>query len=404
MKPIRGTKDLVGYEYVLYSNLIDKFHTHMLSYGFSGIEPSILESKDLYSVTVGSTSDIVLKEMFIVDSMSSICETEKFNLDTVLRPEGTISCLRALINSGKIQERNLKVFYSGPMFRYNRPQRGRLRQFTQLGCEVLNEDNFLVDAEVIECLWSFLKSIKIDCQIHINSIGTTHSLDRYRPEITKFFEANIDHLSAQNKTRLSSNPLRVLDQLTEEEKNNLPPIPNIINFLSKDERLRFENLCSTLNYLNIPFTIDPYLVRGLDYYQNTVFEIMRDGQSICGGGCYRIIRFDIKRDIIGLGWAIGLERIADLATLSLQENDLHLIAAIDGPYGLKVSRILREHQKRTQIIFGDIQDCLRRAQFLNPAYVLFCGRDEECSNTVKIKDWQNRNEIILNLDEIPGFF
>ncbi len=393
--PISGTKDFIGDKYSKFISIIQFFIKTMELHGFNGIEFPILESAKLYMDTLGSTSDVVSKEMFY-----AICLNEK-NYDTVLRPEGTMSCIRALINAGKIQEKS-GFYYAGHMFRHNRPQKHRGRQFYQLGCEIFNKNSIFTDFELISSIFLFLKKLNINATVYLNLIPNQNDLLIYKNMLCEYFETNKHCLSPENQSKI--NPLRILDKLSKQEKCLLHDIPSSINFTSKQDRGDFDTLCQLLDAKSINYNIDHSLVRGLDYYQGTVFEIQVDDLVIAGGGRYFVSgkRFGINADISGCGYSIGLERIFDLAHV-VNNNTLIIVGGIDQLYGLHVSEILRSLNKRTLFVFGNMSYILKTCFSAKPSYLIIAGQDECINHTVKIKNWATKEENIVNLCALANF-
>lgn len=403
MKSIRGTADLLGRKYQTHATLRSTFEQHMISYGFEGIEPALLEHASLYHDTAGGTSDIVSKEMFVVNSLSSILEGHSHDFDTVLRPEGTVSCIRAIIAAGRIDDAILRLYYSSAMFRYNRPQHGRLRQFTQMGCELLNQNDPYVDAEVLQCLVSLFDKLRVPFKLHINTVGSGESRVVYRQKLYDFFKSKEHVLSEQNRRRLDVNVMRVLDQLSSDEKELLADgFPSILDLLSAPERDRFEKLCNTLINLGISFVLDNYLVRGLDYYKDTVFELIHQNHAIAAGGCYT---FDKKKfgirsggETYGIGWAIGLERIEGLATVVEPKVTLSVIYAVDPIYALEVLRITTAHNHRSILLRGDMKSCIKRAASINAEYIIICHESGAKDKTVKLRS--KNSESIVTIEQL----
>ena len=476
---IRGTKDLFGRRYLIYKQISELFEQRMTNYGFDRLIMPVLEQIDLYN-NVGNTSDIVSKEMFIVNPRSAPSDLpygvvnprsapsdlsphtvplsglhpsvsphtvplsglhpsvpygvvnagsadvdlshEIEALDShvlenkdnkseeesriVLRPEGTMSCVRHLINTGQINKNDVRLFYNEKMFRYNRPQKGREREFIHLGCEVFKSDSVHTEAEIISCLYFFMKSLNIDdFKLCINTTGSRASLANYVSVLQNFFEQKSDLLSEANKIRLNNkNILRLLDQLNEEEKKALSEgFPSLLDHITQEERERFSLLCSILKNLGVEFVVDQFIIRGLDYYEGCIFELVAPEYSIAGGGRYRIDKDKLKleEDIIGFGWAIGYERMSEYVSLEPKKEPLYLIFALGNPsFALEVASLLRiKLNKKTKLAFGSMKKCISRATALDPDYVVFCGENEEQQRVLNLKNWRSGEKSILSLDE-----
>ncbi|QEK39101.1 histidine--tRNA ligase [Candidatus Nesciobacter abundans] len=465
---VRGTKDWVQ-NYKKYREIINVFEAHTKTHGFDQINPSILENASLFSRSVGEDSDIMNKEMFYVISK------ESNSMDTVLRPEFTTSVIRALLESNSIQ--NKKVSYYGPVFRHNRPQKGRLREFTQLGCEVL-EDSPYVDADVILCAYKIVKDLDINISIKINTLGSKETLNTYIKEIESLFYklkhedctdfVNLKENSASKNTKdfeegprkseklteiinkIKSfdikNPIRILDKMSSKEKVLLN-IPKISDFLDKESLDRFSKVCIALKEMKVPFEVDPYLVRGLDYYKHTVFEFEDEseslGKSILGGGCYQgLVKSLGGPDINGVGWSFGLERMALLINTDKlsEENIIAVIPinktskaekeiSIEGEnlekskqnnpeeseaekehilnniYVMKVAEKIRKNINKNSdiklILFHDEwKKSMKKLSKINPSMIVFCGKEERNEMKITIKNCSTKEQKNISYDDI----
>lgn len=385
---VKGTIDWVE-NYNLRKHVIEKFVRVMHLCGFDMIEPSILERYEFFVRTVGASSDIINKEMFFAVSQ------EKQDLDIVLRPEFTTSVVRALIESGRIHDR--RVSYFGKTFRHNRPQKGRYREFTQLGCEVF-DDNPYTDVDVIYSAVRFLKELGLNIQIKLNSLGSFSAISKYNEVLGKYLCANaIPHDE--------SNPMRILDKMSEKDKENYD-IPKIRDCMDVSDLNRFDLVCAGLNKLNIDFKLDDYLVRGLDYYNHTIFEIENKdlNMAVLGGGAYSgLVKKMGGPDISGIGWSFGLERLL-LMDIEYEQNDnkIAVVSIEERDYALEIANLLRERHK-VFILFDDFKKSLKKLGKLNPACIVFCGSEEKGANSVKIKNCLTGEQITLTRDEIMGY-
>lgn len=392
-KPVRGTRDLMDCK--IYSEIHNIFRKHMQLYAFDEIQFPILEHKDFY-ISAGHDTDLVKKEMFTVSSSSK----ENNDSDMVLRGEGTISCIRAAINSGIANQRK-KLFYMGPMFRYNRPQKNRLREFTQLGCEYLNANHIIYECEIIQCLVEFLGKLGISPIVHVNTLCSKKTLNIYKEKVYKFLVDNQDKLLDQSRNNLHHNVLRLIDKLTPEEKNRLDSMPHIIDCASINEQNDFNNLISFMRANNIKHRHDPFLVRGLDYYTTTIFELFSfcNNNAIAGGGRYSTIY-----NVNGIGWGIGLDRILDEAKITLNKPDLYVVFALNRDYALRIAGILRKHEYTTEIIIGkDFVDCIKRSQILNPKFIIICDDEDARKQEIRIRNWHTKKESVLSTDQINRY-
>lgn len=375
---ISGVKDFYGAEFEKRAAILEIFWQHMTKHGYQGIETPILSRFDLYVKAAGETSDMVSKELYFATN------THSDDRSIVLRPEGTSSVISAAIGAGKAQEANFKVCYAGPMFRHNRPQRGRYRQHTQLGAEILNPSRIaLIDN--IMCLLTLLKSLQIDYALHLNILP--QNIAPYVQAVTSFFEANIDLLNAANRTTLAKNPLRLVDQLSQDSR--FPDIPKPADFATDTERKDFEALMEVLESSQAPFYLNPKLVRGLDYYSGPVFECVVDGMAIAGGGAYSIRH--LKPNISGAGWGIGLERVLDIAHVKLGSKTVFVVTSLhEDRYALEVAQALRA-SRRVAIICEELHRGTSMASKCATAgdrvYLVCVGDQEQKTGSVSVKEW-----------------
>jgi histidyl-tRNA synthetase len=280
---------------------------HFLRSGVEEIRTPLLEVTDLFARGIGEATDVVGKEMYsFLDRGDRSC---------TLRPEGTASVVRAAVQHGSLSHGAQKLWYSGPMFRYERPQAGRQRQFHQIGVEFLGVSSARSDVEVIALAWDLLGDLGVSgLELQINSLGTLEDRQKYRQQLVNWLESRVDQLDADSKQRLTTNPLRIFDSKNSTTQALLSEAPALLDSLSEGSSQRFEAVQRFLSQLNIPFQPNPRLVRGLDYYGHTAFEITSDQlgaqATICGGG-----RYDGLVQQLGgpptpaIGWAMGMERL-----------------------------------------------------------------------------------------------
>ncbi|MBU6426528.1 MAG: histidine--tRNA ligase, partial [Rhodospirillales bacterium] len=281
-------------------------------YGFSEWQTPIFEDTRVFSRTLGETSDVETKEMYTFEDRGGDSIT--------LRPEGTAGVCRAFITGGLTQTLPQKVFYAGPMFRYERPQKGRYRQFHQIGVELLGPASPLADAEVISAGWRILNELGIakDVELHINTLGDAQSRTAYRAALVDYLSKYESDLSADSRIRLQKNPLRVLDSKAPEDQNIIQSAPKLYLSLTKEALSFYETLKETLQYrFNIPFKENPYIVRGLDYYNHTAFEFVTNalgaqGTVMAGGRYDGLVEQMGGPNVPGIGWGAGIERLSML--------------------------------------------------------------------------------------------
>ena len=308
----KGTKDIYGNDQKIYSLIFNSFESLAKSYNFQKITTPIFESLSLFKDTSGETSDIVVKELYSFKDLS--------NRELALRPEGTAPVARAMVENKLLMDKKFnKLFYIGPMFRYEKPQKGRMRQFYQIGAELVGDNHIYSTIEIIKLAEQFLTALKInDWTLKINNIGTKEERIAFTKELSSYFSKNQKELSNLSISRIDSNPLRILDDKIDSKKAVVLNAPKINDFLSKESRKSFEELLSLLKSFGIKYEVDPVLVRGLDYYTNVVFEFESDSKSlgtkstIIGGGCYDNLIQNSGQDIVGVGFGVGVERLFEI--------------------------------------------------------------------------------------------
>jgi len=321
LQSLRGMVDLLPERTPLWQHLEATAREHFRRAAIAEIRTPLLEATELFARGIGEATDVVGKEMYsFLDRGERSC---------TLRPEGTASVVRAAIQHGLLTQGSQRLWYGGPMFRYERPQAGRQRQFHQIGLELLGVADATSDAEAIAIAWDLLADLGVGgLQLEINSLGTPEDRQRYRAELVSWLEAHHDQLDPDSQKRISTNPLRVLDSKNQGTQALLAGAPTLVDALAGESHERFARVRQALESLGIPFVLNPRLVRGLDYYGHTAFEITSNQlgaqATVCGGG-----RYDGLVEQLGgpptaaVGWAIGLERLV----LLLSQGE----AAVAGP-------------------------------------------------------------------------
>ncbi|MGV3174828.1 histidine--tRNA ligase [Aerococcus suis] len=310
----KGTVDILPGQVETWQYIEQTARDILHRYRFFEIRTPLFESYDLFSRGVGETTDVVTKEMYDFH--------DKGDRHIALKPEGTAPIVRAYVENklfGPEHVKPYKVYYMGSMFRYERPQSGRQRQFNQLGVEVFGGESAETDVETIALAIDILNALKVsDFKLVINSLGTPETRKEYRDKLVAYLEPYFDELSEDSKSRLYQNPLRVLDSKDTRDIEIVADAPSILDSLSEESQKRFEDVQQLLTALDIPFEIDSNMVRGLDYYQETIFEIMTNEETygtettICGGGNYNGLVAELsdgKQQVPGFGFAIGMERL-----------------------------------------------------------------------------------------------
>jgi histidyl-tRNA synthetase len=280
---------------------------HFRRSGFGEIRTPLLETTDLFCRGIGEGTDVVGKEMYSF--------TDRGERACTLRPEGTASVVRAALQHGLLSQGAQKLWYAGPMFRYERPQAGRQRQFHQIGVEWLGAESARSDVEVIALAWDLLAQLGVGgLELEINSLGTPDDRQAYRAALVAWLEQRLDQLDDDSRARLTTNPLRILDSKNKDTQALLEQAPTLADALSPESRQRFDAVQQGLTALGIPFRLNPRLVRGLDYYGHTAFEITSDQlgaqATVCGGGRYDGLIFQLGgAPTPAIGWALGMERL-----------------------------------------------------------------------------------------------
>ena len=311
LRPPRGTHDLMGEDLRRHAAVIETARELAGRYGFAGIATPVFEHLEVFARTLGDTSDVVTKEMYVFEDRGgdALC----------LRPENTAAVARAVITGGLTQDLPLKLFYAGPMFRYERPQKGRLRQFHQIGVELMGPAEPMADVEVIALGAHLLDALGLADRVtvEINTLGDLESRSAYREALVAYLGQHRDALSAESRERLVRNPLRILDSKDAGDRALLDGAPRLEEHLNEASRDFFAAVCDGLDRLGCAFRLSPRLVRGLDYYTHTAFEFTTtalgaQGAVLAGGRYDGLVRTMGGPDIPGVGWAAGIERLAML--------------------------------------------------------------------------------------------
>ncbi len=307
LQSLRGMVDLLP-EALQRWQVVESFaREHFRRSGFGEIRTPLLETTDLFCRGIGEGTDVVGKEMYSF--------TDRGDRACTLRPEGTASVVRAALQHGLLSQGAQKLWYAGPMFRYERPQAGRQRQFHQIGVEWLGAESARSDVEVIALAWDLLASLGVGgLELELNSLGSAEDRQAYRSALVAWLEQRLDQLDEDSRARLSSNPLRILDSKNKDTQALLEQAPTLADALSPESRLRFEVVQQGLTDLGIPYRLNPRLVRGLDYYSHTAFEITSDQlgaqATVCGGGRYDGLIAQLGGSATpAIGWALGMERL-----------------------------------------------------------------------------------------------
>ena len=322
MNKPKGTRDIYGRRQTIRTSVKETLRSVAALYNFKEIETPIFERKEVFVKSVGESSDIVSKEMYEFK--------DKKGRSMVLRPEGTAGTIRAVVeNKLFVNEETSKLFYMGPMFRYENPQKGRQRQFTQFGVEMISDRDPYADAEVILMGDLILKAFGLKNELLINSLGDKETRQKYSKVLKEYFTEHKSELSEESIRRIETNPMRIFDDKIDSKKDVVINAPKISEFYSEDSRVYFETLIGFLKELDIDFTIDHTLVRGLDYYTDTAFEFVSKSDvagsqsTLIGGGRYSgLIKSFGGPDKSGVGFGLGIERIVNDLEVTITDEEL----------------------------------------------------------------------------------
>ena len=375
----RGTSDLLPQDMAGHRHVINTAKTISLSFGFEEMATPIFEFTEVFARPLGETSDVVSKETYSF--------TDRGGEALTLRPEGTAGVVRALISAGLTQTLPQKFFYAGPMFRYERPQKGRMRQFHQIGVELLGVAGAVGDAEVITMGHMILSRLGVadKCILNINTLGDTESRLAYRQALVEYLSAFRGQLSEDSQRRLDLNPLRILDSKDEGDIALLVDAPRLDHYLNADSKAHFDAVRGYLDAAEIPAIINPRLVRGLDYYGHTTFEFITDalgaqGTVMAGGRYDGLAAMLGGGDVSGVGWAAGIERLAMLADVPPQQAvNVMMIGMSDDHmarlFPLAVS--LRQQGLRVETGYAPhLGKQMKRADRIEAGHVVILGDDE----------------------------
>ena len=408
IKAVRGTKDIIGEEakkYIYISNVAQKMFEN---YGYNFVKTPIFEETELFKRGIGEATDVVEKEMYTFK--------DRGDRSITLRPENTASLVRCYLeNAIYAKEEISRFYYNGSMFRYERPQAGRQREFNQIGLEVFGEKSPKVDAEVIAIGYKFLEKLGIsDLEVKINSVGSKESRTIYREKLIEHFSKHLDDMCDDCKDRINRNPLRLLDCKVDKDKDFYKSAPNIIDFLFEDERKHYEDVKKYLDVFGIKYTEDPTLVRGLDYYSSTVFEIVTNKLgsqgTVLGGGRYDNLLKELgDKDIPAVGFATGVERIMMLLGENYPKNNPDVYIAWLGENtsetALKIAESLRDNDIKVYIDYSEkgMKSHMKKADKLSVRYCIILGEDELNKGIVLLKDFSTREQKEVKIEEILNY-
>jgi histidyl-tRNA synthetase len=402
---VRGFKDILPGETGKWQYVEEKAREIFKDFGLSEIKVPILEKTDLFRRGIGETTDIVEKEMYTFQDRGDEYLT--------LRPEATASVIRAYLqHSMHAADPVAKLFTIGPMFRRERPQKGRFRQFHQINVELIGLDDPRMDAELILMLICFLKSIRLsDLKLEINSLGCSKCRPSFRKEILSFLQDKKDNLCEDCLRRLDTNPLRIFDCKVESCRELISDAPQLLDYICPECQDHFEKVKEYLKVFDIPFEINTKMVRGLDYYTRTAFEVTTESpgaqNAIAGGGRYdRLIKELGGPDIPGTGFAIGLERLISMLPMKNEDFVTHphiFIAALGDEaqgFAYTLCNHLRMHGIRTEMDYSNksLKSQMRRSNKLSSHYTLILGEKEIEEKKAELRNMKKGTQETINLD------
>ena len=417
---IKGTKDFFGDKSIKLSYIEKVTKEVAIQYGYGEIVTPIFENTEVFVKNVGEDSDVVNKEMYTFK--------DKSDRSITLRPEGTAAVARSFIEN-KMYATSLpltKLFYFGPMFRYEQPQAGRYREFRQFGVEVYGTGSPLLDCDVIISAYAIFTKLGIkNIKLKINSIGNMDSRKLYSEALKKYFSQFVDKMCKDCQRRINTNPMRILDckgdkHLIVDGVNIMENAPKINEYLTDESKQYFNEVISILDNFDIPFEVDYNLVRGLDYYTDTVFEFIIEsddelnGLALGGGGRYAdMIKSMVNIDVPGIGYAMGVDRLILVMESQNLFNDIEpkidaVIMGLDPESKIAGLKLAKELRKEGLIVEMDYKNTSMKPQFklcdkLNPKYIVIIGESERESGNYTIKDTINKSQDIINVNEIANY-
>ena len=411
IRNIKGTKDILPIESDRWRKLENVIHDTMKNWGYGEIRTPVFEQTGLFERSVGKDSDIVSKQMYTFMDQSKMSLT--------LRPELTAPTMRAYIQHNMERDGAMtKIYYMDTLFRQERPQAGRLRQFSQFGAEAIGSPNPEQDAEVISLLCNLLDKLNVEkYEVVINSIGSASSKESYRTALVNYLTPFKNDLSNTSKERLVKNPLRILDTKDEKEISILHDAPDIMDFLNSEDLKHFEALKKFLSQLGVDYKRDKRLVRGLDYYTKTTFEILNNSlgaqNALCGGGRYdKLIERLGGKSTPAVGFAVGIERILlAMSQQNEQKNNkpsIYIVCASNDSRD-SVINLTDEFRKsglstNFDTLRRSVKAQLREANRLSSTHAIFLGDEELSEGSVKIKDLDSGEQVSIAMKDILSYF
>jgi histidyl-tRNA synthetase len=400
IQAVRGMNDILPVHSAAWQYLEDTLRREIHAYGYREIRLPLLEKTELFKRSIGEVTDIVEKEMYTFEDRNGDSLT--------LRPEGTAGCVRACVEHGLLHNQVQRLWYAGPMFRHERPQQGRFRQFHQFGVEAFGMEGPDIDAEIIFMTARMWKALGLEgVTLQLNSLGTAASRAAYRESLVEYFQGCLEELDDDSRRRLEGNPLRILDSKNPQMRPLIDAAPRLPDYLDEASRRHFEALRALLDDGGVPYQVNPRLVRGLDYYGRTVFEWVTDRLgaqgTICAGGRYDgLVEYLGGRPTPAVGFALGLERLLALMEaegVALPDSSPHAYLVLSGERGVRRGMVfagelraaLRDLRLQTNCGGGSFKSQFRRADKSGAGIALVIGDDEAERGQVTVKPLRGDN-------------
>lgn len=411
-KSIRGTRDILPEEVNKWQYLEKVAREIFQKYGYEEVRTPIFEVTELFQRSIGEDTDIVTKEMYTF--------LDKKGRNLTLRPEGTAGIIRAVIENNLYRQKRItRLYYLGPMYRYERPQKGRQREFYQIGAELIGPDNPASDIEIVALVWEFFDVLGLkNLVLYLNSVGCPRCRAGYRESLKDYFKNKIKMMCPDCQRRYSLNPMRILDCKEEEDRIYINKSPKISDYLCQDCQEQFEKVKEYLRFLKIDYSLDPYMVRGLDYYTKAAFEIKYEGlgaqDTLAAGGRYdRLVRDLGGPDLPAVGFALGVERVLEvlerekISLPSGAQTDVYV--ATLGEEALKESiRLIRELRHENLKVLNDfnpgsLKAQLRQADKWKAKFALIIGQDELSGKKAIVRNMETGRQETVPFSELKGY-
>ena len=403
LQPVRGTHDILPDQMRRHRNVVDVARNVVGLYGFEEVSTPIFEFTQVFARTLGDTSDIVTKEMYSFEDRNGDHLT--------LRPENTAGVARCFISEGLAQQIPLKYFYAGPMFRRERPQKGRLRQFHQIGIELIGVAGPAADIDVIVAGYRLLSDLGLREQVtlEMNTLGDPESRKNYRDALIAYLTPHLGDLSKESYERFERNPLRILDSKNEGDQKIIADAPELTDFLTEESRVFFDKVKEGLERIGVPYQLNSRLVRGLDYYGHTAFEFTTSalgaqGTVLAGGRYDGLTQLMGGPPTPGVGWAAGIERLAMLKEGDVAKKPIVVLVPLGDMAAAKaqqLAELLRDTGFVVDVGYsGNLSRRMKRADKLNAAVVVIIGEDELARGVAQMRDMKTGEQSEIALDEL----